>query len=50
MTRNEADRARKGVHITEYPEDFHLRLCITYESNLLRDELQALLLPPETAP
>ena len=41
--RNRSNAARKGVHITEYPEDFHLRLCVTYGSNLLRDELKALL-------
>jgi hypothetical protein len=37
---------RKGAHITEYPEDFHLRLCITHGSNILRDQLKALLPSP----
>jgi hypothetical protein len=42
--RNKPNAARKGVHMTEYPEDFHLRLCVTYGSNILRDRLKALLL------
>jgi hypothetical protein len=41
--RNKARAARKGVHLTEYPEDFHLRLCVTHGSNLLRDKLKAIL-------
>jgi hypothetical protein len=41
--RNKAHAARKGVHLTEYPEDFHLRLCVTHGSNLLRDKLKAIL-------
>ena len=41
--RNKAHAARKGVHLTEYPEDFHLRLCVTHGSNILRDKLKAIL-------
>lgn len=41
--RNKPNAARKGVHLTEYPEDFHLRLCVAYGSNILRDKLKALL-------
>jgi len=41
--RNKSNAARKGVHLTEYPEDFHLRLCITHGSTLLRDKLKAIL-------
>jgi len=41
--RNKSNAARKGVHLTEYPEDFHLRLCVTHGSNLLRDKLKAIL-------
>lgn len=44
--RNKPNAARKGVHMTEYPEDFHLRLCVTYGSNILRDKLKALLPAP----
>jgi len=41
--RNKPNAARKGVHMVEYPEDFHLRLCVTYGSNILREKLRALL-------
>jgi len=41
--RNKSNAARKGVHITEYPEDFHLRLSILHGSNILRDKLKAVL-------
>jgi hypothetical protein len=41
--RNKRNAHRKGVHMTEYPEDFHLRICINYGSNVLRDRLNALL-------
>ncbi len=44
--RNKPNAARKGVQMTEYPEDFHLRLCVTYGSNILRDKLKALLPTP----
>lgn len=44
--RNKSNAARKGVHLTEYPEDLHLRLCITHGSNILRDQLKALLPGP----
>lgn len=44
--RNKPNAARKGVHMTEYPEDFHLRICVTYGSNMLRDKLKALLPAP----
>lgn len=42
--RNKKNTARSGVHITEYPEDFHLRLSIIWGSNILRDKLKAILL------
>jgi len=48
--RNKPNAARKGVHITEYPEDFHLRLCVTHGSNILRDKLKALLPAPGPTP
>ncbi len=48
--RNKSKAARKGVHMTEYPEDFHLRLCVAYGSNILRDKLKALLPPPQGTP
>ena len=48
--RNKPNAARKGVHMTEYPEDFHLRLCVTYGSNILRDKLKALLPAPGPTP
>ncbi len=46
--RNKSKGARKGVHITEYPEDFHLRLSVVYGSSILRDQLKALLPAPES--
>jgi len=48
--RNKPHAGRKGVHMTEYPEDFHLRLCVTYGSNILRDKLRALLPAPGARP
>jgi len=42
--RNKSNAARKGVHLTEYPEDMHLRLCITHGGKELRDKLRALLI------
>ena len=44
--RNRTNATRKGVHVTEYPEDFHLRICIMYGTNKLRDKLKALLPMP----
>jgi hypothetical protein len=41
--RNKGRAARTGVHMTEYPEDMHLRLCITHGGRDLRDKLRALL-------
>jgi len=43
--RNAYSRAKVGVHLTRFPDDFHLRLCVTYGSNILRDKLKALILP-----
>lgn len=43
--RNKTSTAKNGVHITEYPEDLHLRLSISNGSNILRDKLKLLLAP-----
>lgn len=41
--RNKTNTAKIGVHITEFPEDFHLRISVSNGSNILRDKLKALL-------
>lgn len=41
--RNTRNSKRKGVHLTEYPEDLHLRLCVTCGGKELRDKLRVLL-------
>ena len=41
--RNTQNNKNKGVHMAEYPEDLHLRLCITYGGKILRDKLKALM-------
>jgi hypothetical protein len=43
--RNVSNSCRKGVHLAEYPEDLHLRLCVTCGGKALRDKLKALLPP-----
>jgi hypothetical protein len=43
-------RAQKGYHVTEYPEDFHLRLSVLFGSNILRDKLKAILDSTPTSP
>ncbi|MCX6640626.1 MAG: hypothetical protein NTW14_09125 [bacterium] len=41
--RNIKNAKRAGVHLAEYPEDLHLRLCVTWGGNELRDKLKTLL-------
>ena len=41
--RNLSNAARKGVHLTVYPEDLHLRLCVVCGGKTLKDKLAALL-------
>ena len=41
--RNTPNNKKKGAHVAEYPEDLHLRLCVTCGGKALRDKLKALL-------
>lgn len=41
--RNTQNTSKKGAHVAEYPEDLHLRLCVTCGGKALRDKLEALL-------
>jgi len=41
--RNIKNSKQKGVHLSEYPEDLHLRLCVTCGGKSLRDKLKALI-------
>jgi hypothetical protein len=41
--RNSPMNKKKGIHVAEYPEDLHLRLCVTCGGKDLRDKLKALL-------
>ena len=41
--RNKHSGSKKGVHVTEHPEDLHLRLSIIHGGQELRDKLLALL-------
>jgi hypothetical protein len=41
--RNKQSSSKKGVHVTEHPEDLHLRLSIIHGGQELRDKLSALL-------
>lgn len=41
--RNTRNNKKKGAHVAEYPEDLHLRLCVTCGGKALRDKLKALL-------
>ena len=41
--RNILNSKRRGVHVTEYPEDLHLRLCVICGGKDLRDKLKALI-------
>jgi len=41
--RNLTTKRRSGVHLSEYPEDLHLRLCIICGGNELLEKLKALL-------
>jgi hypothetical protein len=43
--RNTQNNRRKGAHVAEYPEDLHLRLCVTCGGKSLRDKLKALMTP-----
>jgi len=40
--RNTNNPCRKGVHLAIYPEDLHLRLCVTCGGKALRDKLVSL--------
>ncbi len=42
--RNTNNPCKKGVHLAIYPEDLHLRLCITCGGKQLRDKLMSLFL------
>ncbi|MCX6344778.1 MAG: hypothetical protein NT018_06865 [Armatimonadetes bacterium] len=44
--RNITNNKSKGVHMAEYPDDLHLRLCVTCGGKDLWDKLRALL-PPQ---
>ena len=41
--RNTRNSKIKGAHVAEYPEDLHLRLCVTCGGKVLRDKLRALI-------
>ncbi len=41
--RNTQNNKKKGAHIAEYPEDLHLRLCITCGGKTLLNKLRALM-------
>jgi hypothetical protein len=41
---NGHNNKKKGAHVAEYPEDLHLRLCVTRGGKTLRDKLKALML------
>jgi hypothetical protein len=41
--RNSEKNKKKGTHLAEYPEDLHLRLCVTCGGRALRDKLKALM-------
>jgi hypothetical protein len=41
--RNTHNNKRKGAHVAEYPEDMHLRLCVTCGGKALLGKLKALL-------
>lgn len=41
--RNIRNNKKRGVHVAEYPEDLHLRLCVTCGGKPLRDKLKALM-------
>lgn len=43
--RNTQTIMKKGAHVAEYPEDLHLRLCVTCGGKDLRDKLKALMPP-----
>lgn len=43
--RNTFNDKKKGAHMAEYPEDLHLRLCVTCGGKPLREKLKALLTP-----
>lgn len=43
--RNTQNRKKKGVHMAEYPEDLHFRLCVTCGGKTLRAKLKALMTP-----
>ncbi len=43
--RNTQNNKIRGAHVAEYPEDLHLRLCVTCGGKALRDKLKALLTP-----
>ena len=43
--RNARTNKKKGMHVAEYPEDLHLRLCVTCGGKALREKLKALLSP-----
>lgn len=40
--RNNTNSCKKGVHVAVYPEDLHLRLCVTCGGKVLRDKLMSL--------
>ncbi|MBM4447364.1 MAG: hypothetical protein FJ023_08490 [Chloroflexi bacterium] len=41
--RNTPNNKKKGIHVTEYPEDQHLLLCVIWGGKDLRDKLKALI-------
>lgn len=41
--RNSSSSRKRGAHVAEYPEDLHLRLCVTCGGKELRDKLLSLL-------
>jgi hypothetical protein len=43
--RNTLNNKKKGVHVAEYPEDLHFRLCVTCGGKALRDKLSGLMTP-----
>ena len=46
--RNNPNNEKKGAHVAVYPEDLHLRLCVTCGGKSLRDKLKVLLSPKKS--
>ncbi len=47
--RNTQNNKKKGAHVAKYPEDLHLRLCVTCGGRELRDKLKTLIMSHKNA-